>query len=131
MTKPDVTVRLAQAADLDAVNRDHYISDEVLLKKIAEDEVFLVAVAGETVGYLRLEYLWSIVPYIALIRVEATHRGQGYGRKLLEFVENFLRDRGIDVLYSSSTGDEAAPQSWHRHMGFVECGFIAGMNEGG
>lgn len=32
---------------------------------------------------------------------------------------------------SSSSEDEAEPQAWRRHMGFVECGFIAGMNEGG
>lgn len=131
MDKPEVTVRLAQAADLEAVNLDGYISDEVLLKKIAEDEVFLLTVGGEAAGYLRLEFHWSIVPYIALIRIEAAHRGRGYSRDLLEFVENFLRDRNYDVLYSSSTGDEAEPQAWHRHMGFVECGFIEGMNKGG
>jgi hypothetical protein len=27
--------------------------------------------------------------------------------------------------------DESAPQAWHRWMGFEECGFLAGMNEGG
>lgn len=131
MAKPEVNVRLAQAADLNAVNLDRYISDEILLKKIAEEEVFLLTVDGEPAGYLRLEYHWSVVPYIALIRIEAAHRGRGYSRNLLEFVEDFLRERGFEVLYSSSTGDEAEPQGWHRHMGFVECGFIAGMNEGG
>jgi GNAT superfamily N-acetyltransferase len=131
MGKPEVTVRLAQAADLEAVNLDGYISDEVLLKKIAEEEVFVLVVDGRPAGYIRLEYHWSIVPYIALIRIEVPYRGRGYSRDLLEFVENFLRDRGYDTLYSSSTGDEAEPQAWHRHMGFVECGFIAGMNEGG
>lgn len=86
MEKPEETVRLAQAADPEAINSDHYISDEVLLKKIAEDEAFLIAVDGEPVGYLRLEYLWFIVPDIALVRIQAACRSRGYSRKLLEFV---------------------------------------------
>jgi len=27
--------------------------------------------------------------------------------------------------------DEPEPQAWHRHMGFVECGIINGINENG
>ena len=30
----------------------------------------------------------------------------------------------------SSQVDEAEPQAWHRHIGFVECGILAGLNEG-
>lgn len=37
----------------------------------------------------------------------------------------------IRALYSSSQVDEGEPQAWHRHMGFVECGILAGVNEGG
>jgi len=35
------------------------------------------------------------------------------------------------VLFSSSQANEPEPQAWHRHVGFEECGFIAGINEGG
>jgi GNAT superfamily N-acetyltransferase len=131
MSDSEVIVRLAQAADLNAVNQDHTISDEIILKKIAADEVFLLTVSGDPAGYLRLEYHWSCVPYIAMVYISEPYRGQGYSHNLLDFVENFLRDKGFDILYSSSTGNEAEPQAWHRHMGFEECGFIAGMNEGG
>lgn len=131
MDKHGVDVRLAHAADLDSVNQDHYISDEIILKKIAENEVFLLTVDGEAAGYLRLEYHWSTVPYMAMIHISAPFRGHGYSHDLLGFVENYLREKGFDILYSSSTGNESEPQAWHRAMGFEECGFIAGMNEGG
>lgn len=131
MGDPQVNVRLAQAADLNAVNLDRYVPDEIILKKIAAEEVFLLTVDGRPAGYLRLEYHWSCVPYIALVHISEPYRGQGYSHNLLGFVEDFLRDKGYDVLYSSSTVNEAEPQAWHRHMGFEECGFIAGMNEGG
>lgn len=80
---------------------------------------------------LRLEYLWSLVPFIALITVLPAYRRRGVGQAMLAFVEAYLRDQGHDALYSSSQADEPAPQAWHRHVGFVECGFIAGMNVGG
>ena len=53
------------------------------------------------------------------------------GGDLLGYVEDKMMDRGHAQLYSSSQADEPQPQAWHRHMGFKECGFIAGINGGG
>jgi hypothetical protein len=53
------------------------------------------------------------------------------GRALLKFVEQDPRARGHRTLYSSSQANEIQPQTWHRHVGFEECGFIAGINDGG
>ena len=125
--------------DLDFAYQDGYISTEVLKRKIEAqlalnldciEDVVIAEWNGKRVGYVRLEYLWSIVPYIALIRVLPDYRRQGVGKALLRFIETFLRNVGHDVLYSSSQADEPKPQTWHRHVGFVECGFIAGINDG-
>ena len=66
----------------------------------------------------------------ALIQVLPEYRRQGVGKALLRFIEAFLRDAGHEALYSSSQADEPEPQAWHRYMGFEECGFIAGINDG-
>ena len=124
-------VRLAEQADLDFVCQDGYLPREVVAHKIAQGEVFLVARGQQPVGYLRLEYLWSLVPYIALIHVQEAHRNHGFSRLLLGFVMDHLRERGHDCLYSSSQADEPQPQAWHRHIGFEECGVITGINDGG
>ena len=84
---------------------------------------------GKQVGYVRLEYLWSTVPYIVLIRVLLEYQRQGVGKALLRFIETFLRDARHDTLYSSWQADDPEPQAWHRHVGFEECGFIAGIND--
>ena len=126
-----VAVRFAGRSDLDFVGRDGFIPPEVVARKIAEKEVIVAEVDGQPAGYLRLEYLWSLVPYVALIWVRPALRRQGVGRALLAFAGEFLRQEGHDVLYSSSQADEPAPQAWHRHVGFEECGLIAGLNEGG
>lgn len=131
MDLSSVRARLAGPADLDFVSQDGYIPRERIACKIARGECFIVCWQDQPVGYLRLEYLWSLVPYIALIYVQEAHRMQGCSRVLLDFVIRHLEGQGYHCLYSSSQADEPTPQAWHRHMGFEECGVINGINEGG
>jgi len=126
-----IAVRFAQPADLELVSRDGSIPREVVARKIGLEEVIVAEMDGEAVGYIRLEYLWSIVPYLALIYVLEAHRGSGVGRALLEFTADHLRALGHERLYSSSQENEPDPQAWHRHMGFEEAGGIDRINEDG
>ena len=127
----EISVRWAEQGDLEFVGQDGYTKGEVVQRKIEQREVLVVEVDGRLAGYLRFEFLWSIQPYLSLIRVLGDYRGKGAGRALLEHLENVLRSQGHTVLFSSSQVDEAEAQEWHRHMGFQECGVIAGLNEGG
>ncbi len=124
-------VRFATLDDLDFVAQDRYIPAEVVRRKIEQQEVVVAERQGSPVGYARLEYLWSTVPYIALIWVLPEHRRQGAGKAMLRFMEHYLRENGHQQLFSSSQVDEAEPQAWHRHVGFEECGLIGGINDGG
>ena len=129
---PCVIVRFAVPDDVQwCVETDPHIPPDVLRRKIDLGEVIL-AVAGErTIGCLRLEYLWSSVPYIGVIYVWEDYHRKGVGRALVEFARAFLLERGHSTLYSSSEAGEPGPQAWHRAIGFEECGFLAGINEGG
>jgi GNAT superfamily N-acetyltransferase len=127
----DVSVRFAVPADLDFVSHDGFIPQEVIVRKVAQSEVFVAEAGGQPVGYLRLEYLWSLVPYVALIWVVPEYRKRGVGRAMIAFIGEFLRQNGHEVVYSSSQVNEPAPQAWHRYVGFEECGVINGINEGG
>ena len=131
MTNGAVSIRVATPADLNFVQQDGPLPAETVRRKIECREVFVAETGGSLVGYVRLEYLWSAVPYIALIRVLPEHRRRGVGKALLAYTEAFLRGQAHKALYSSSQADEAEPQAWHRHVGFEECGLIAGINEGG
>ena len=126
----DISVRRAEGGDLSFVSQDGYVSDAIVRRKIDEQEVFVAEMEETPVGYLRLEFLWSSEPYIALISVLEQYRKQGVGKALLAYVEETLRTADHTALYSSSQADEADPQAWHRHVGFVECGIINGINEG-
>jgi len=130
MNEAGIQVRIADDDDLAFVGQDGYVVSEVLRRKIAVGEVLIAESEGMAVGYLRLEFLWSSIPYIGLIRVSEGSRRQGVGRALVQFVEQQLLARGHSVLYSSSQANEPEPQAWHRTLGFKECGIIAGINRG-
>jgi GNAT superfamily N-acetyltransferase len=127
----DITARLARLDDLDFVAQDGYIPLDTVRRKIEDEEVFVAVRDTAPVGYARIEYMWSLVPFLSLILVQPSHRRQGAGKALLHAIEEFLRPRGHDALYSSSTIDEPEPQAWHRHVGFEECGIITGINREG
>lgn len=131
MTEPEIAVRAATESDLGFVSQDGYLPDPVVERKVRVGDVFIALRDNEPVGYLRLEWLWSKVPYIELVRVLEPHRRAGVGRALLAHVEAEALDQGHSALYSSSQADEPEPQAWHRRMGFVECGLLTGLNEGG
>ena len=78
-----------------------------------------------------MECWYLALPFMGLIVVKEEHRNKGVGKAMLSFSEKHLVKSGYDVLYSSSDVNEPEPQAWHRHMGFQDCGIIAGMNEDG
>lgn len=131
MAGPEIVVRAATGSDLDFVSQDAYLPDLVVRRKVSDGDVFVARRDGEPVGYLRLERLWSKLPYIELVRVLEPHRRSGVGRALLAYAEAEASAQGHAALYSSSQADEPEPQAWHRRMGFEECGMLAGLNEGG
>lgn len=126
-----ISIRRAETRDLEFVSQDGYLRPDLLAQKVEHGEVFLAEVEGTAAGYLRLEFLWSTQPYIALIRVIDPYRRRGVGTAMLSYVQDVLRSSGHSSLLSSSQADEPDPQAWHRQLGFTECGIINGLNEGG
>lgn len=127
----EIVVRTATEDDLAFVSQDGYLPDAIVRRKVADGDALLALRGGEPVGYLRLEWLWSKLPYIELIWVLVSHRRAGVGRALLARTEAELASQGHAALFSSSQVDEPEPQAWHRRVGFEECGLLAGLNEGG
>jgi predicted GNAT superfamily acetyltransferase len=125
-----IQVRLANPRDLGFVAGDGDLPIDVVAQLVEQRRVYLASLDGEPAGYARIEYLWSKFPFISLVRVVERHRRRGLGRALLAAIESDAKRAGQTHLYSSSQADEPEPQAWHRHMGFVECGYIAGINPG-
>jgi ribosomal protein S18 acetylase RimI-like enzyme len=127
-----VRVRLAAADDIAWYQaEDPTIPADAVRRKVEAQEIFVAEIDGRRAGHLRLDFLWSKFPFIALIRVLPESRRQGVGQAMLEFIAARLRDNGHDTLCSSSQVNEPEAQAWHRRLGFEECGILDGVNPGG
>jgi GNAT superfamily N-acetyltransferase len=128
----DISARFATGEDRDLTNKfDSIVTDDIFRFKVDQNELIVGELDGEKVGYVRLEYWYLALPFIGLIVVEEEHRNKGVGKAMLSFLEKHLVESGYESLYSSSDISEPEPQAWHRHVGFNDCGVIAGMNEDG
>jgi GNAT superfamily N-acetyltransferase len=132
MSKAQVNIRFATDRDIDdCISFDHCKKRDIISNKIEMREVIVAEYDAEIIGYLKIEYIWSILPYISLIYINKEFRGNGIGTKMLKFLESFLLSKGYKLLLSSSQVNEIDPQSWHRSKGFEECGVLLGINESG
>lgn len=131
-TDISITVRFANKSDLEAcVLFDNSNRTDIIENKIGMNEVIVAERCGEIIGYLKLEYIWSHMPYISLIILKPDFRGRGIGKLMLHYLIEFLQINGFETLLSSSQVNEAEPQMWHRKMGFAECGILNGINKDG
>lgn len=133
----DAVIRFASESDLEVCFSFDYIRNyenlrtkarKILGQKISQREIIVAETARRIIGYLRMNDI-VFKPYLGYIVLEEKYRSQGLGKKMLDFLENYLVEEGHDILYSSSQADASRSQNWHRKMGFEECGFIAGFND--
>ncbi|MHA1637748.1 MAG: GNAT family N-acetyltransferase [Candidatus Thorarchaeota archaeon] len=128
-----IEVRLASEDDYEYCRKTEFpqIKNHLLKQAIQNGWVYLVEINQLIVGYARLEFIWMTVPYLALIRIEENHQRKGAGTALTNRIFNDLKEQGHQKIYTSSEVMEPEPQEFHRKCGFIECGFIAGMNDKG
>lgn len=118
------TISFATSDDLGYLTSREDIAEDVIVKKIKNEEYIVAKNNDVPVGYLRFSFFWSKIPYIDIIKVEENYRKQGIGSRLLEFLEKYAVEKGQTIIMSSSQKDETEPQEWHRRMGFREAGII-------
>ena len=125
-------IRLATLSDIEALhNFDGWPKRRDWERQIDAQQVFVLEVDGEIGGLLRFDVLWTTVPFLALIFINAPLRGRGYSRQMLKALCAHLKNQGYVALLSSSQTDEPEAQKWHRHMGFHSNGIIENIAEEG
>lgn len=127
-----MTVRLARAEDTPALQQlDPWPKEHIWRQKIAASEVVVLELDNTIIGLMRYDLVWTTVPFLGLIEIEAAHRGRGYSRMMLEFLKAHLREQGYVALLSSSQTDEPEAQRWHLHMGFCSNGILENIADEG
>ena len=123
-----VTIDFANQEAIRFLQDKSSLADSQLKYKVSNQEIIIASKDNEYSGYLILDYLWGHIPFISFIQVLPEEQRKGIGKKILDFLENYLKSCGQYVLFSSSMENATDAQTWHKRMGFVESGLITKIN---
>jgi ribosomal protein S18 acetylase RimI-like enzyme len=122
-------IRYAENADyLWLKEHEKHISEEILKTKIEAKEIYVVQENEELIGWLRYNLFWDNVPFMNLLYFLEKYRRGGMGKKLVNYWENEMKERGYKHVLTSTQSNEEA-QHFYRKMGYTEIGGLKYLDE--
>ena len=100
---------------------DVHISEEILEIKIISKEIYIVEENNKNIGWLRYNLFWDNIPFMNMIYFLDEHRGKGFGKKLVEYWEKEMKQKGNKNVLTSTLSNEEA-QHFYRKLGYKEIG---------
>jgi ribosomal protein S18 acetylase RimI-like enzyme len=96
---------------------------EAFRDPIRDGRLRIIQLAGSRVGVLKFCFLWETYPFIETLMILEPQRGKGHGRDAVRAWEAEMKERGFDVVLTSTQADEGAQHFW-RKLGYVDCGML-------
>ena len=139
----DPSFRIATEANLDVLLKlmrsyyafDHHAFDPekaraaliALLREPSYGLIWLISAEKTVVGYIVLAFGYSLEllgrdAFIDEFFLLESHRGQGWGRKTMEFVEQAARAQGVHAIHLEVTRHNLAAQQFYPKLGFEDRG---------
>ena len=99
-------------------------SEQAIKEQIADDYEYYLLIDGErNAGYV------AVVPglsdaslMLSKIYVKHSARGHGFGKRMLEYVEQLCRQRGIETIWLTVNKNNRDSIAWYQRMGFRNMG---------
>lgn len=122
-------IRYAEETDIPILSEhDKHISKEELGNSVRLKRVLVLFVGEEFVGWLRYNLFWDNTPFMNMLYILDNLRGKGYGKELVTFWENEMRQKGYDRVLTSTLSNEQA-QIFYRKLGYTDIGSLLLPNE--
>ena len=133
--------QLATSSDLDILlelMREYYEFDRLpfqefkarramsaLIRDSSLGRVWLIRLGADAIGYTVLTLGHSMEyggrdAFIDELFLRPHHRGRGWGKKTMEFVEKEASSLGVHALHLEVTRDNATAQALYRRLGFAD-----------
>lgn len=109
--------------------RDHHVLKTLIPIKIKQNEIYVLRdVEENNVGWLRYGYFWDNTPFMNMLWIDEQHRGKGVGKKAVFFWENEMKQKGFDLVMTSTLSHEEA-RHFYRRLGYQDAGCLLLNNE--
>ncbi len=119
-----MNIEFATEADIDYISeRDKHLARTLIPNKIMAREIYILRESNQAIGWMRFNYFWDNTPFMNLIWIDEPYRGQGLGKDVVLHWEEQMRERGFQVVMTSTQSNEEA-QHFYRKLGYVDVGCL-------
>lgn len=118
-----IKINYATLNDYNYLKKDKLINNKILKEKIKSNEIIIIKLNHEPIGWLRFNYFWDNIPFMNLIMIEKEYRNQGNGKKIINHWEKEMKQKGHIMTMTSTLSDEVA-QHFYRKVGYKDCGSL-------
>lgn len=108
-------IRLAAEQDLEQILQlDRHVPQERLMACLREGWVLVLTDGNGVLGMLRYNLFWQTVPFLDLLYLAESHRGQGWGSKMMTVWEQAMEEKGYPFVMLSTQADETAKEFYEK-----------------
>ena len=99
------------------------LNEKKMLEKLENEKIFMFKIVegNEFAGFIELEILEGEVARINGFALEEEFRGKGFGKELLDYAIEFLKEQGIKIVKLLVKRENETAKKIYREAGF---GFI-------
>jgi ribosomal protein S18 acetylase RimI-like enzyme len=122
-------IKLATLTDIATVKTfDKHISKQELENIIKLNRLYILEDESKFIGWLRYNLFWDNTPFMNMIYLLEEYRRKGFGKKLVLFWEEQMKNLGYGVVMTSTASDEYA-QHFYNNLGYLTVGGFLPNNE--
>jgi len=119
-----MTIEYATKSDLDVISEhDEHITKEELLKSISDNRVIVDKEDNKIIAWIRYNLFWDNMPFLNMIFVLKEYRNSGIGKRLAEFWEREMKNKGFKMVMTSTLSNENA-QHFYRKLKYKDAGCL-------
>ena len=100
---------------------DKHLSEHEFEKKVRDKQGYVMTDDGVKIGLLRYNLFWDNTPFCTMLFVDWSKQKKVYGRELMKYWENDMKNQGYGMVMTSTQVDEDA-QHFYRKLGYKDCG---------
>ncbi len=107
---------------------DGHIDQKILIRKISNNEVYVIREETDVIGMLRYSLFWDNTPFMNMICIKQSFQRKGLGSLMVKHWENDMKKQGHHRVMTSTLSNEEA-QHFYRKLGYKDIGGFVLPNE--
>ena len=102
---------------------DQHLKEEEYDRKVILNQCYIIEEDNQSVGVLRYNLFWDIIPFLNLLYIDFNYHKRGIGTKAMLSWEDDMRKLGHELVMTSTMVEETS-QHFYRKLNYKDCGCL-------